>query len=669
MNTQNVVEIALRAKDEVSQVVDKMADGTKTQFEKMKTFVMDHWKVVALAAAAVSAAIAKAFWDVTEAAAKAEDAERDLIAAMQTRGEYTPQALKDLKDYATAMQQLTKYEDDAIVAIEANLKGYGMTTQEVKDATKATLDLATAKKMDLWAASELIGKAFIGETQTLTRYGLTIQDNISDGEKFAAVLALINERFGGRAQADADTYHGKLVQLKNTYNNLKEAMGGVITNSDAFNKGMDLLKNFIESLTKFIEEHPTAAKIGAIAIAVTGLVTALGTLALILAKVAPLLAGLGVGAGLTALLAALPQILLAGGFIAGGWAAGNYILSGGTSFINRDNAWEENAAVAEANRQYKEAQEEQKALQARLNQKRAAQGIVSDQSVMGNALRDIRNKVESEDMDRLTKLEREKDLREMGFHSERDFQGYMEGQRQFREASKAGLRAQDEQMEEAEYEEWVANLDKRQIYQIEQTKTRTEEFYTWMADRTAEAATLAEGNFSNYFFDMFTGKITTLKDAWMGFCNSIYNAWAQTLAQMAAQKVTSKLFGILQLAAAGGLPKAQTSVGAAPLTEFGVVDPAIFGIPRMAEGGVLTRPTFTFAGETGPEAFVPLSRGRAIPVEMRGGSAPQVTINIVNPLDGESVERMLASRSSAVIGMIQADYQTRGPMYDLINRR
>lgn len=57
----------------------------------------------------------------------------------------------------------------------------------------------------------------------------------------------------------------------------------------------------------------------------------------------------------------------------------------------------------------------------------------------------------------------------------------------------------------------------------------------------------------------------------------------------------------------------------------------------MAHGGVFDQPTFGLIGEAGPEAAVPLTRGREIPVEIRGsgGTAPGgVTVNMmVNAID------------------------------------
>jgi len=666
MATENKVEITLKAKDEMSPIVDKVADNTQSQFERMKSFINDHWRAIAMTLAGIAASITAAFYSVTQAAAAQEDAQNDLVSAMTRLGTYSPTASKMLLDYANAMQLVTRYEDDAIVAAEAILVNHGMTTNEVRKATQATLDLAAAKKIDLKTAAELIGKAFEGETSTLTRYGIVLGDNIPKTEKFAAVLDLVNERFGGAAQQDANTYSGQIAKLKNAYDELKEAIGGVIIKSDVMNSGIGMLKSFIEGLTKFIEEHQTVTKIILIAGAITAVAGALGTLALILAKVAPIIAGLGGAAALAALIAAAPAV---------GTAVGGLAIGGGIGYgINYLTGV--NGAIADADQARQEAEAEQKELLVKFQAKQAKQasmsaGGPSDQVFISQSLQEIQANPENDEISaRIAKLEREKELHQMGYSSESDRKNYLIGEQQFKEASSNSLQNQFNQQEEEDYQAWVTEQEEKQRIQLENfdvIKTKAGEFYSWMEDRSKEAASATQSNFSSYFFDMFTGKIRNLKDLWMGFCNSIWNAWAQTMANMAAQKVTSSLFGSLfgTPITAGWSPEKLTFENMQGIANSPFI---------MAEGGVLNRPTFTLAGESGPEAVVPLSRGRAIPVEMRGGggssqAAQHVTININNPLDGDSVKRMLAKERDTIVSIFVRDYNDRGQTRSIIQDR
>lgn len=61
-------------------------------------------------------------------------------------------------------------------------------------------------------------------------------------------------------------------------------------------------------------------------------------------------------------------------------------------------------------------------------------------------------------------------------------------------------------------------------------------------------------------------------------------------------------------------------------------------VPELATGGIVTKPTLAVIGEAGPEAVVPLSRGKKYGINPGQG---QVTINVSGALDPEAVARQI----------------------------
>ena len=181
------------------------------------------------AAAAAFAVVASSAVRVATASVQAfmeeEAAQMRLAVAMGNAGTYTRQNLEMLKDYAAQLQQNTKFGDEMTLSMMANLQTYGMDIAVLKEATQASMDLAAAKGMDLVAASELVGKAFVGETGTLARYGIVLSDNIEKSDKFSAVLAIIQQRFGGSATAELETYAGQWAKIKNWWGDMAEKVG------------------------------------------------------------------------------------------------------------------------------------------------------------------------------------------------------------------------------------------------------------------------------------------------------------------------------------------------------------------------------------------------------------------------------------------------------------
>ena len=160
-----------------------------------------------------------------ELAGKQQNAVKKLGTSLETAGIHTEGASERLQEYAASLQLVTTYGDETIIEVEAMLATFGATEEVIMDATQATLDMASAMDMDLKAAAILMGKAIAGETGSLSRYGIIVDENELKTRGFAAVLEEVNKKFAGQAQSAAETYSGRLEQMKNRFGDLKETIG------------------------------------------------------------------------------------------------------------------------------------------------------------------------------------------------------------------------------------------------------------------------------------------------------------------------------------------------------------------------------------------------------------------------------------------------------------
>ncbi len=177
------------------------------------------------------------------AAADQEDAINRLNAALEPLGPAAGEVAAALIRQAEALQNTTRFSDDAIEEGQALVATFTKDTEAIQLATQAAVDLAAALKLDLRTAFLLVGKAIAGETGALSRYGITIDENIPKAEKFAAVVGQIQERFGGRAVADLDTFRGAVTRLGNAFGEVQEAAGGFITESETSISIVNFLAN------------------------------------------------------------------------------------------------------------------------------------------------------------------------------------------------------------------------------------------------------------------------------------------------------------------------------------------------------------------------------------------------------------------------------------------
>lgn len=151
---------------------------------------------------------------------------------------------KSLRDYASELQNKTRFEDDAIISGMSLLGLYVKDEKTLKDLTKATLDLASAKQMDLSSAFEVVSKAVSGNIGMLSRYGIRIESTGSQIQDTQLALEKIGKLMGGSAEAEKNTTYGKIESLKNAFGDLQEVIGEKFI--PALSETISLLANLIK---------------------------------------------------------------------------------------------------------------------------------------------------------------------------------------------------------------------------------------------------------------------------------------------------------------------------------------------------------------------------------------------------------------------------------------
>lgn len=197
----------------VKEIGGAALDKIQSAFENLKGVALGVF-------GAISAVVVKSISEYRQS----EEATNALSRAMVNQGIYSKQLKDDYLAQAAALQKTTTFSDDQIVSAQAIIQGYIGQTKVSNELTKATLDLAAVKKIDLASAADLVGKTIGTGTNALARNGIEVSANASRQEKLAQVIAGINKKWGGQAEAAAKGL-GVLAQLKNTINDLFETIG------------------------------------------------------------------------------------------------------------------------------------------------------------------------------------------------------------------------------------------------------------------------------------------------------------------------------------------------------------------------------------------------------------------------------------------------------------
>jgi len=98
--------------------------------------------------------------------------------------------------------------------------------------------------MDMESAMTLVAKAAQGATGAFSRYGIVFKDGMSDAEKFNQILDLGRQKFA-MAEAETQTFSGKLTQLGNAWGDAKEGLGQYIATTQELSNAIDFASTVI----------------------------------------------------------------------------------------------------------------------------------------------------------------------------------------------------------------------------------------------------------------------------------------------------------------------------------------------------------------------------------------------------------------------------------------
>ncbi len=136
--------------------------------------------------------------------------------------------LAGLQKLADNIQAITTVGDEATMEIMTLGASLGkMSGDTLEAATVAAMGFAKAAGIDVKAAMTQISKAAQGNFSTMTRYGLVLDETMTDQEKFAKVLAFGADSFN-LLEAETETHAGQMAQLSNAWGDYKEQIGSTV---------------------------------------------------------------------------------------------------------------------------------------------------------------------------------------------------------------------------------------------------------------------------------------------------------------------------------------------------------------------------------------------------------------------------------------------------------
>ena len=206
----------------------------------------------ALGGLAKQAGIAAAAYFGTRALLNGIKSSIDLFAKQELAEKKLEVALgrtsKMLLNQASALQKSTMFGDEAIIEAQALIGSFVKEEKAIAAATKATLDLAAAKGMDLVVAADLVSKTLGSSTNALSRYGIQVTGAVGSTERLESLTGNLADVFGGQATEQSDTLAGALESMDNAMGDLQEKIGSKLAPE---------LRRLAENFTNIITINPS----------------------------------------------------------------------------------------------------------------------------------------------------------------------------------------------------------------------------------------------------------------------------------------------------------------------------------------------------------------------------------------------------------------------------
>ena len=133
---------------------------------------------------------------------------------------------QELIKQAQALQQTTRFGDEAIIAQQAYVKSLGISTEQTKEIIEASVDLAAAMGISLESAVMNTTKTLSGMQGELgEKLPAAFKNLTAEQLKAGEGIVFIREQFKGTAEEETQTLIGSLDQMSNAIGDAGEALG------------------------------------------------------------------------------------------------------------------------------------------------------------------------------------------------------------------------------------------------------------------------------------------------------------------------------------------------------------------------------------------------------------------------------------------------------------
>ena len=206
----------------------KADDATRTAGDKIK----DGFKAVGAAALAAGAAVGafavKLAVDGVKAAIEDEAAQIRLATALKNTTNATNAQIAAIEEQILQTSLATGVADDQLRPALGRLAIATGDSAKAQDLLNLALDISAATGKDLETVSNALGKAYEGNTTSLSRLGVGLGAADIKALGLEGTVKQLADTFGGAASKQAETFQGRMARLQVAIDETKEGIGAAL---------------------------------------------------------------------------------------------------------------------------------------------------------------------------------------------------------------------------------------------------------------------------------------------------------------------------------------------------------------------------------------------------------------------------------------------------------
>jgi hypothetical protein len=253
---KGTMNMVIKAIDDATPTLRKIGKGFGS-LKKAGSALGSGLKTAAVGALAITGAVAAFAIAATSAAADEEKQIARLNGVLKTRGMLTEANSAAVQTQTARLENLAFSGD----AVRESLITATQFTKKFSDAIRiqnVAADVAAAKGISLEEATSLVGKAYAGNTKGLKGLGVEVKK----GVKGLGALNAVTKKYGGSAQAAANTVSGKFTIAQEKIGNVMKEFGDKLL--PYASKGLDFIsEKAVPALTSALNTaFPIIEKVG-----------------------------------------------------------------------------------------------------------------------------------------------------------------------------------------------------------------------------------------------------------------------------------------------------------------------------------------------------------------------------------------------------------------------